>query len=218
MAKHPELLSEVPFGAVLTYSPRGTSAVSRKSQNITVAIKRDQRTPFGYVARAAERTAESISKTEGLSDFLGPEVTLIPAPRSAPLVTGALWPGHRICEELIAHGLGKEILPCLLRKKAVNKAAFSAPGERPNAREHLESMAVESQLLSPAKLTIVDDVITKGSTLLAAATLVAEAFPDSEVRVFAVVRTMGLIPDVEKIIDPAVGRILRVGHDADRQP
>ena len=35
---------------------------------------------------------------------------------------------------------------------------------------------------------------------------------------FALVRTMGLRPDVEQIVDPCVGTIRRHGSDADRQP
>jgi hypothetical protein len=35
---------------------------------------------------------------------------------------------------------------------------------------------------------------------------------------FALVRTMGLRPDVERVVDPCVGTIRRHGSGADREP
>jgi predicted amidophosphoribosyltransferase len=130
----------------------------------------------------------------------------------------ALWPGRRICEELLAVRLGKEILSCLSRVKPVAKSAFAAPGERTSVQKHLESMEVERLLVAPGSITVIDDFVTKGATLIAAASLVKEAFPQAPVRVFALVRTMGLIPDVESIVAPCVGTIRLDGSDVRRDP
>jgi hypothetical protein len=209
------LLSEVEFGAFLVYSPRGQSEMSQRSRQIRDHIKHDKP---GFLRTAADRLKVELSAV-GLEAFLGPQVTLVPAPRSAPLVgKDALWPGHRICEELLKCGLGKDILPCLSRAKRVAKSAFAAPGERVGAQEHLESMEVEGILLSPAVVTVVDDFLTKGATLLAAASLVKDAFPLATVRVFALVRTLGLIPDVERTLDPCRGRIWLEGSVIRREP
>jgi hypothetical protein len=67
-------------------------------------------------------------------------------------------------------------------------------------------------------VVLVDDVVTKGRTLLAAATRIQEAFPDTEVRAFALLRTMGLIPDVAQLLEPCVGEIRWTGADAQREP
>jgi len=64
----------------------------------------------------------------------------------------------------------------------------------------------------------VDDVITKGRTLLAAAIRVREAFPGAQVRAFALVRTMGLVPDIGRLLAPCKGVISWVGNDAHRDP
>jgi hypothetical protein len=54
--------------------------------------------------------------------------------------------------------------------------------------------------------------------LLATATLLAERFPEAELRAFALIRTMGLQPDVDKILTPCVGVIRRnASNDAVRQ-
>jgi len=213
--KPPRLLSEVEFGTFLVYSPRGKSETSKKSRKNRDNVKQDKP---GFLKTAVDRLKDVLSSA-GLEEFLGPQVTLVPAPRSAPLVgKDALWPGLRICEELVKCGLGKEILPCLSRTKKVAKSAFAAPGERAGVQEHLESMEVERLLVAPVAITVVDDFVTKGATLLAAATLVKDAFPSSAVRVFALVRTMGLIPDVERTVEPCKGRIWLEGSEVRREP
>jgi len=215
VAKPPRLLSEVPFGAFLVYSPRGSSEVSRQSRIVRDRIKYDR--PPG-IAHAVERLTEEFQRT-GLSEFLGPDVSLVPAPKSTPLVEGALWPARRVCEELARRKLGLEVLACVERLHPVKKSAYAAPGGRPKAQEHLESMSSVGLLAKPKRITVVDDVITKGATLLAAASHVATAFPGAEVRVLAMLRTMGLILEVERVLDPCVGTIrLTAWGETDREP
>ena len=151
-------------------------------------------------------------------EFLTGDVTFVPCPKSAPLPPNlgkVLWVPRRICEALRASGYGTETLPCLSRVEAVSKSAFAPPGDRPSIRRHYETMEVDSTLVDPRNITIIDDVVTKGATLLAAASLLANAFPDARVRAFALVRTMGLVPDIERIVEPVVGRI---GLDAWGEP
>jgi len=145
-------------------------------------------------------------------------ITLVPAPRSAPLFEGALWPAKRICDELVRRHLGREVYPCLKRIEAVPKSAFAQPGSRPDARKHLRSIEMLPSLAPPPVITIVDDVVTKGATLLAAASHISSAFPGAVVRAFAVVRTMGLVPEVEEVIDPCIGRIRWDGVNIRREP
>jgi orotate phosphoribosyltransferase-like protein len=68
------------------------------------------------------------------------------------------------------------------------------------------------------RIVIVDDVITKGSTALAAASRLAEIYPDADMKVFALVRTKGLVPDIDRILDPTTGIVRLVGDEGDRQP
>lgn len=83
---------------------------------------------------------------------------------------------------------------------------------------HCETMAVDRVLVHPSRITVVDDVVTKGATLIAATSRVAEAFPETEVRAFALVRTMGRIEDVERIVDPCQGILAWDGHEVERSP
>jgi hypothetical protein len=79
-------------------------------------------------------------------------------------------------------------------------------------------MSVQAELVGTKRVTIVDDFITKGTTLLAAASRVVENYRESETRAFALVRTTGLVPEVERIIDPVVGTISEKWGEGDRQP
>jgi hypothetical protein len=215
VTKPPNLLSEVDYGAFLVYSPRGRSEVSQTSRKARDAVKFDRP---GSITRIVRRLVD-VLPAGGLEAFLGPQVALVPVPGHAPLVSrDALGVGRRICEELRMQGLGGAVFPCLERIAAVAKSAYARPGERPSPRDHLRSMALEPSVVTHARITVVDDFVTRGSSLLAAASLVKAAFPEAEVLAFALIRTMGLVPEVEQIIDPCVGKIRLRGDEAFRDP
>lgn len=213
--KSPTLLSEVAFGSFLVYSPRGRSSQSRRSRTVCYAIKQDQP---GFIAQAVKRLRNDFAST-GLKDVLGRDVTLVPAPRSTPLVKGALWPAQRIAEELVAAGLGRKVQPVVTRATAVTKSAFAGPGGRPSPQRHLESLAIEPKFPLRGRVAVIDDVITKGATALAVASLIRSAFPSVDPNVFAMVRTMSFQPNVGAVVDPTVGTImLNFWGDATRDP
>lgn len=212
MSSAPNLLSDVAFGAFLQYSPRGPGEVSVRSRKWCYAVKNDEP---GQVRRALERMSQCRQAREaGLLDLLGPDVALVSAPRSASLQNGTLWPALRICEELAMLGLGAEVVPCVRRVTAVQKSAFAQTGERPTPEVHLRSMAIDAGIPARRRILVVDDVVTKGATLLAASSLVKAGSPQTEVFAFGLVRTMGLVPEVESVIAPCVGTI-RLGTDGD---
>ena len=69
-----------------------------------------------------------------------------------------------------------------------------------------------------SSVVLIDDVVTKGRTLLAAATVLQEAFPQADIRAFALLRTRGLIPGVQRLLDPCKGEIRWQAGDAHRNP
>lgn len=209
------LLSEVRFGSYLVYSPRGTAEASVRSRKIRDAVKRgDEEQLARIVAHLVKNFAAS-----GLAAVLGPDVTLVPCPRSSPLVAGGLWPGKLIAEELVRAGLGRQVIVSLERIEAVPKSAFQARGDRPNAAKHYATIRATADLAANDRITLVDDFLTKGNTLLGAASRLAEVYPRARLSAFAAVRTKGRDPDVATLVEPCVGRIWeRSSGEADRQP
>jgi hypothetical protein len=209
------LLSDLRFGSYLVYSPTGTSEASRKSQQVRNAVKAGREATL----RSAVASLAKDLTSSGLAAVLGPGVTLVPCPRSSPLVEGALWPGRLIADELVRVGLGRQVLLSLERTEAVPKSAFQARGARPNALRHYQTMRATADLAASESITVVDDFITKGNTLLGAASRLAEVHPKATIAAFALVRTMGLQPEVADLIGPCVGRIWeRFPDEADREP
>lgn len=209
------MLSEIAFGALLAYSPRGTADLSERSRNVRSDVK------SGHPAtlqRAGEVLQLHCAPGQVLGTFFGGDVTLVPMPRSAPLVAGALWPAERICRTIAARGLAVGIAPILKRDVAVQKSAFAPRGERPTVSLHFRSMSAHPVLDIGQRIVIVDDVVTKGSTALAAASRLAEVYPDRSITLFALIRTKGLIPDIERIVDPVSGMIRLVDDEGARQP
>jgi hypothetical protein len=213
--------SRLPYAAFLQYSPRGSQPTSVLSKDVTLAIKRD-----GYLRglRMIEFAAKRIREEQGnypvLGSYFGPSVTLVPAPRSSPLSDPrALWPALRICQSLKAEGCAENVLPCLKRVKPTTKSATAGSGNRPDPAAHYESFEVEKQgtLVPPTSITIVDDVITRGSTFLAMYQRLSEAFPKAEIRCFAVVRTMSGV-EVDPILSPVEGTISFDGTNLQRRP
>jgi predicted amidophosphoribosyltransferase len=119
---------------------------------------------------------------------------------------------------LVAEGLGQHVWPGIRRVRRVCKSATAAPGSRPTVGNHYDSFAIESASTAPCHLMLVDDVVTKGRTLLAAAARLQEAFPAAEIRAFALLRTMGLIQGVDRLLDPCIGEIKWRRGDAHRTP
>jgi hypothetical protein len=163
----------------------------------------------------------------------GARVVLIPVPGSAPSQR-ANWVGERLACCLKEVGLAADVWPILRRGHAVRKSAFAAAGERPTVLEHYASFALDEDSWSRApigtrslarehgaselRLTLVDDVITRGRTLLAAAGRIHAALPGAEVRAFALLRTLGPDETLQQILDPCEGEVRWISGDARRRP
>lgn len=207
-------LFRIPFASLLVYSPRGTSGVSKQSRDITFNIKNDREQ---WIARSVRHLKDNIDRF-GLSDFFEADIVLVPVPRSTPLVKGALWPAEKICENLLKVGIGNDILKCVERIKPIRTSRSSKLGERPSVEEQLETIEVKFPAPMPKHILLVDDVITKGTTICAASLALNNSIIKSQHKAFSLVRTMGLIPDIEKIVTPCLGEITYDGLATSRQP
>ncbi len=225
------LLSSVQFGSLLVYSPKGTSEVSRSSRTACYAVKDDKTIPGappGEVASeySIRRLAEEIAakKAKCLERFFGEDVLVVPAPKSGltlPSTFGkSLWVPYRLCEEIKRRRLAGRVAPLIQRIKAVPSSKMSPPGQRPTARVHLGSFVVDKSidLAGVRRILIVDDVVTKGNTLLACASKLRSFVPDAEISTFALIRTISK-GEIEKMLEPTAGDlVLCDGYNSERRP
>jgi hypothetical protein len=167
---------------------------------------------------AARRLVEHLDAYPFLRDCFGTATTLIPMPRSSPQRPGSLWPAHRLCECLLAERLGGDIENCLVRITPIPKASLAAPGQRPNPTDHYHSTEVRpSRRLPPREITLVDDIITRGSSFIGVLPRIQEAYPDTVIRCFALIRTISS-GEIEAILDPVHGEITYQNGQLSRAP
>ncbi len=135
----------------------------------------------------------SLEDKQNLNDFIPFTSTLIPLPKSAPLLENAVWPGRDICEMLLSKGLGGDYQPLIKRIRAVPKAAFQLNAEeRPTVEVHINSMELdESTVFSEHiyEIVLVDDVVTQGRTAYAAFVKLQARFPGIPIKLFALTRS-----------------------------
>jgi hypothetical protein len=222
--------SNLPFISFLQYSPKGLGSAGQTSKAIMYAIKSDglislkDAQGVSKGANAIDATINTLvreaKKQEFLNKYFGTDVTLIPIPRSAPLKDkDALWPTHRICRALIARGFGGDIAPILERHRPVQKSSFAKPGQRPGPQEHFDSTGISqgAVILSGRRITLVDDVVTRGASFVGMIPHLQKTFPGFEINCFALVRTQSY-EAVDQIVAAVEGVITYDGSQLRRSP
>ena len=185
--------SELEFGSFLTYSPHGNSETELRSKTVMADLKNDKYiTLNSKQILMSDYLAEGIKKrldTLPFAEYFKVNPILIPTPRSSLSKSNTIWVPQRLASALVKEGLGKDVESCLQREKPVAKSSMSLPENRPKAIDHYNSMAIQKILDEPKEILLVDDVITRGATLLGAANKLADAFPNARIRAFALMRT-----------------------------
>ena len=206
-------ITVLEFGSLLAYVPRVSSDKMQQAKNVMFAIKsdsfleqpREQPTPMSqWIAKAVQREMSTLP----FISLFQRDTILVPVPSSSLMQPGSLWVPDRIATALAKAGVGKEVVRYLTRVKPLRKAASSEPSERPTPEEQFQTLAVQRRMSEavPAQITLIDDIVTRGSTLLGAANRLAEVFPDARVSSFAAMRTVRP-HDFENVYDPQSGTI-----------
>lgn len=216
-------LSTLEFGALLSYSPRGESPEIRNSKRLMTALKSDEFIKAGTrgitISQWVAQTIKQKKDELPFGSFFQPTMILVPTPKSTLMRPDTLWVPDRLARALVNIGLGSEVAQCLKRIKPVPKATLSEPSERPTAIQHYESMSIQGSLSQPDEIVLIDDIVTRGATLLGAANRLADAFPGTLIRAFAAMRTISNPAEFESWVRPCTGIIeLRESGDTLRRP
>ena len=203
----PSDFGPLPYRVHFAYSARGTSAAAERGRRVRDWMKQGRR-PEAVVRRMHE---ESVARGVRLGGYLDADAVLVPVPRSAPRRDDALWPALELCVALRDAGLGASVERLLERVAAVPKSAFiRRAAARPSPGTHAESLRAVGTLVDAASVTLVDDVVTRGSTLLGCAAVLRAARPGLTVRAFAFLRAVDGLDDHHA---PHEGTVTLIGEN-----
>jgi hypothetical protein len=213
-ARFPPALRSVAFYSCYIYSPRGNCFASAASRLLCARLKLGDSI---WLPSYAAVVRELATKNEMLAELFSADATLVPIPGSDPS-SSRVWAAERLAIALRGVLLGKAVWPGIQRRFPVRKSATALNADRPTMQRHYDSLSVPNPSVEPRRIILIDDVITKGRTILAAAARLHEALPNADIRAFALVRTMGFLSDVSQFLEPCKGFVRWAGGDARRDP
>ena len=207
--------SNVTFASCYVYSPRAEGWLAEASRLLCARVKSSN--PL-WLPRYAAFVYRSSLRDRHLAALFAPDAVLVPVPGSARSGQ-APWAAYRLAVALGEVGFALHIWTGLRRRYAVTKSATAPSAGRPTVRQHYESFEV----MMPApnaihRLVLIDDVITKGRTLLAAAARLRAELPLSDIRGFALIRTEGFVHQIKHLEESCHGVVRWARGDARREP
>ena len=206
---------ELRVGSLLVYPSRGSSEASLAAKKFTrYDLKQDTQ---NTISKTVRRLKDIVSSGV-LQGYFDEDALLVPMPGHAPRKKDWLWPAQRICEEMQSLGIA-EYAELLEREKRVIRSSQTRSGaERPPPQLHLDSFSYIPQLIKPRVIILVDDVVTRGSTLAGGALKLQAEFPEALIKGFAIARVDGDIDlrDTKEMLDPKIEVIHYDATDARR--
>jgi predicted amidophosphoribosyltransferase len=166
----------------------------------TDGYTRDPQGRLILMSQWVAQTIQQLGNALPFTSFFKPTATLIPTPKSSLMKADTLWVPDRLAKAFVEKRLGKEVVRCLVRVTPVPKAAYSAAEDRPAAAQHYETLTVQESFSEPAEIVLVDDIVTRGATLLGAANRLVDVFPRTRIHAFAVMRTVINPSEFEKTL------------------
>jgi predicted amidophosphoribosyltransferase len=209
----PSLLS-VTFASFYVYSPRAVGWVAESSRAMCERVKTSH--PL-WLPRYAGTVYRSSLQDQQLSSLFARGAVLVPVPGSAR-TSDARWPALELAVVLSEVGFSLPVWPGLRRRYAVTKSATAASAARPSVLQHFDSFVATPAITPMQRIVLIDDVVTKGRTLLAAAARLRNVLPEVDIRAFALIRTQGYAHHMEHLQEPCQGVIRWAGGDARREP
>jgi len=207
-------LSYVTFASCYVYSPRAQGWLAEASRQLCDRVKSSDSLWLPRYAGFVYRTS---LRDRYLAALFPPDAVLIPVPGSAR--SGETpWAAFRLAVALSEVGFALHIWTALGRRYAVTKSATAPSAGRPTVHQHYDSFEVTPAANAIRRLVLIDDVITKGRTLLAAAARLRSELPLADIRGFALIRTLGFVRNIEHLAEPCYGVVRWARGDARREP
>lgn len=178
------MASEFDSISIIHLARHADEAIKIKGREITADIKKGRTNVLDHFLDLHQ---------EFIASHIDANSTLVPMPRSAPLIKDGVWPSMAICLKLIEKGFGKDIVKMLDRISAVQTAHLqSGSDSRASIKQHFDSIQYNHStgIIAPEKIVLVDDVITQGRNSVACYLRIKNQFPDVPTIVFTPVRTM----------------------------
>ena len=208
--------SVIRYASLLSYVPerwwldRGLTEERRRvfkmGREYMLALKRDSNQPNGLLP-ICDSVAKWCADYSLFPDFFSKKTILVPVPGSTLTRPDTLWVPQILADALVKYGLGEATATCLSRVKPVPKSATSRPEDRATPNQHYETMEVRGMLTEPKNILLVDDLVTRGATLLGAAWKIAKLYPNSRIKAFVAMRTVSNGNEFVSIMDPRKGTI-----------
>ena len=170
-----------------------------------------------WLPRYVGRVYRSSLQHRELANVFSGDAVLVPVPGSAR--TGDRpWGALRLAVALSEVGFALPVWIGLRRLYAVTKSATASGSARPSVQQHYESFAVMHAVRPTRSILLIDDVVTKGRTLLAAAARLSSVSMRLEISAFVLIRTQGFVDRLDHLTEPCLGVIRWAGGDARREP
>lgn len=213
--KQPISNLQVKYYTLTNYSPKGPSPESQISKKNCINLKSGKEVTVNRFIS----TLKSEHENGMFNDIFGADVVLVPAPSSSVYKDGNFWLPKLLCDKIVLAGLAESYRPFLKRISPVAKSAYAEPGKRPSVADHLNTIVVDNpEIFFPPRITIVDDLLTLGSTTMACYLKLYEAFPFPDISIFCFARTQSLTTNIVKFRDPSEGILTYDGEKVNRHP
>ncbi len=209
-------IREIEFGSLLSYSVYGMSNSAKLSQRYRDAVKEDQAFPISTTPMSVYfASIIKIDTSPIFTSWFQANPVLIPIPTSPKSDWRTQTVPERIAFALSQEGLGRVVSGQvrLARTENVPSSHRVAARDRLTPQRHYETMAVEWRgdnrrtMNQPKEILLIDDFVTQGSTILGALNRLAEEFPYSTIRSFAMMRAMSNPKEFYHIYEPVTGKI-----------